>query len=87
MAETNQVKYRARISEEMESGVYSNAAQVHFTNNECILDMAYILPSAAEPTLRVVSRINMSHKTAESLLKALSNGILDWKNKSKESEK
>ena len=74
-------QYKVKIAEEMENGVYANAVSVHFNNNECILDMAYTIPNAPEPLIKVVSRINMSHKTAESFLKVLSNAILDWKNK------
>lgn len=74
-------KYKVKISEEMEAGVYTNAVSVHFNNNECVIDMAYLLPNAPEPILKVVSRINMNHKTAESFLKVLSNAMLDWKNK------
>ncbi|MFH1284626.1 MAG: DUF3467 domain-containing protein [Candidatus Peregrinibacteria bacterium] len=74
-------QYKVKITEEQESGVYANAVSVHFNANECILDMAYVLPNTPEPLLKVVSRINMSHKTAESFLKVLSNALLDWKNK------
>ena len=81
MSEDNKPKYKAKISEEVESGVYANAVSVHFNGNECILDLAYTLPATSEPTLKILSRVNMSHKTAESLLKVLSNAMLDWKNK------
>ena len=74
-------KYKVKISEELLAGVYANAASVHFNNNECILDLAYTIPNATEPTLKIVSRVNMSHRTAESLLKVLSNALLDFKNK------
>ena len=79
----NKKQYKVKITEEMENGVYANAVSVHFNNNECVLDMAYTVPNASEPLIKVVSRINMSHKTAESFLKVLSNAILDWKNKNK----
>lgn len=73
--------FTVKIPEEMETGVYANAISVHFNNNECILDLAYTIPNTPEPTVKVVSRVNMSHKTAESLLQVLSNTFLDWKNK------
>lgn len=82
----DQKKYKVKISEEQEAGVYSNAVSVHFNGNECILDMAYVMPNTSEPTLKVVSRVNMSHKTAESFLKVLSNALLDYKNKSDKKE-
>lgn len=76
-------KFTIKLSEEMEAGVYSNAISVHVNNNECVLDFAYSMPNSPEPTLKVVSRINMSHKSAESLMTLLSNAMLDFKNKSK----
>ena len=81
MAEENEKKYKVKVPEALEQGVYSNAVSVHFNGNECILDMAYVMPNSTEPLLKVVSRINMSHKTAESLLQVLSNSLLDYKNK------
>lgn len=81
MAEDKQKKYKVKLPEEIESGVYANAVSVHFNNNECILDFAYTLPNMPEPVIKIVSRINMTHKTAESFIKVLSNAMLDWKNK------
>jgi len=75
--------YKIKIMEEMEAGVYSNAISVHFNNNECVIDMGYSVPNVPEPLIKIVSRINMSHQTAESFLKVLSNAMLDWKNKQK----
>jgi len=82
--ELKKKQYKIKLPEGAEEGVYSNAVSVHFNNNECVIDMAYALPNMPEPTLKIVSRVNMSHKTAESFLKVLSNALLDWKNKSKE---
>lgn len=73
--------FKVKISEEKESGVYANAVSVHFNNSECVIDLAYSIPNSETPTLKVVSRVNMSHKTAESFLKVMSNALLDWKNK------
>lgn len=77
---------KVKISEEIEGGVYANAMSIHFNQNECIIDMAYNVPNSSEPTIKVVSRVNMSHATAESFLKVLSNSILDWKNKTKKEQ-
>ncbi|MBT4916911.1 DUF3467 domain-containing protein [Candidatus Peregrinibacteria bacterium] len=82
----DQKKYNIKIPEDQESGVYSNAVSVHFNGNECIIDMAYVMPNVKEPTLKVVSRVNMSHRTAESFLKVLSNAMLDFKNKNDKKE-
>jgi len=81
--EQKKQEYKVIVPEAIEGGVYANAVSVHFNNNECILDMAYTLPNTKEPVIKVVSRINMSHKTAESFIKVLSNALLDWKNKQK----
>lgn len=83
MTEEKKKQYKVKISEEIESGVYANAVSVHFNNNECVVDMAYTIPNLPEPVIKIVSRVNMSHKTAESLIKVLSNALLDWKNKQK----
>ncbi|MFA5947549.1 MAG: DUF3467 domain-containing protein [Candidatus Gracilibacteria bacterium] len=79
-----QPNYKIVISEQIETGVYANAVSVHFNNNECVIDLAYSLPNVKDPIIKVVSRVNMSHKTAESFLKVLSNALLDWKNKQKD---
>lgn len=79
-------KYKIILPEELETGKYVNAVSVHVNNNELVIDMAYNLPkvSSEESAIKIVSRLNMTHKTAESFLKVLSNAILDWKNKQKE---
>ena len=85
-----QSKYQVKMTEELEQGVYANAVSVHINSNECVIDMAYLVPNPtqeAKPTLKVVSRINMNHNTAESFLKALSNALLDWKNRTKDQNK
>lgn len=83
MKEENNQKFHVKLPEEIENGVYANAVSVHINNNECVIDMAYNLPNTSEPVIKIVSRINMNHQTAESFLNVLSNAILDWKNKHK----
>jgi len=83
MAESGKKNYVIKIDENIEQGVFANAVSVHFNGNECVIDMAYTIPNSPEPTIKVVSRINMTHKTAESFLKVLSDTFLDWKNKQK----
>jgi hypothetical protein len=87
MAEEQKKQYLVKISEEVENGHFTNAVSVHFNGNECVLDMGYTLPNAEKPTIKIVSRINMTHKTAESFLKVLSNALLDFKNKNEKNEK
>lgn len=83
MKDENKQQYRIKLSEEIENGAYANAVSVHINNNECVIDFGYSLPNSSEHIIKVVSRINMSHKTTESFLKVLSNAILDFKNKNK----
>jgi hypothetical protein len=72
-----QVKYDPAI----EAGVFSNAVSVSSNKNEMILDFGYILPNVNPSTIKIVSRVNLTQRTAESFLKILSNAVLDMKNK------
>ncbi|MEA3305137.1 MAG: DUF3467 domain-containing protein [Patescibacteria group bacterium] len=75
---------RVSISEDMKSGVYSNAVSVTVTNNELVLDFAYMMPAQSadtEKNLKVVSRVNMTMGSAENLLSVLQTAILDFKEK------
>ncbi len=78
-------KLQIKYDSAMETGVYSNAASVHLTKNEIVLDFGYVVPNVKPTTLKIVSRVNLNHASAESLLKILSNAVLDFKNKNKES--
>lgn len=75
-----------KVPEEQQQGVYSNAVSVNLNQNEVIVDFGYIMPNVKPTSIKVVSRINMTHKTAESFLKVLQNAVLDWRNKQKEFE-
>lgn len=66
------------ISEDMKAGVYANAASASVTANELILDLGYIVPNEKPMTVKVVSRANMSIKTAESLVQLLQGSIGDY---------
>ncbi|MFC1655270.1 DUF3467 domain-containing protein [Patescibacteria group bacterium] len=77
-------KIQVKFDATQEAGVYSNAVSVHLKKNEMVLDFGYIIPNVDPTTIKVVSRINVTHETAESFLKVLSNAVLDWKNKQKE---
>lgn len=88
MAEPKQEKkqeYVIKIPESMEGGHFVNAISVHFNANECVIDMGYTLPNSNPPTIKILSRLNMTHKTAESFLNVLSNAFLDFRNKNKKS--
>ena len=77
-------KLQIKYDEKMETGVYSNAASIHLTQNEIVLDFGYVIPNIKPTTLKVVSRVNLNHAAAERLLKILSNAILDHKNRTKD---
>ncbi|MBN1494251.1 DUF3467 domain-containing protein [Candidatus Peregrinibacteria bacterium] len=82
-----QNKIQIKFDADKETGVYANAVSVNMNKNEMVLDFGYILPNVKPTTIKVVSRINLSHQTAENLLKILSNAVLDYKNKQKEANK
>ncbi len=77
-------KVQVKIDQSQEAGVYSNAVSVHVNKNEMVLDFGYIIPNIKPTTIKVASRVNISHQTAESFLKILSNAVLDLKNKKNE---
>ncbi|MFA5829741.1 MAG: DUF3467 domain-containing protein [Candidatus Gracilibacteria bacterium] len=86
MADPNQ-QVQVKIDPSLEQGVYSNAVSVHVNSNEIILDFGYIIPNMQPMTIKVVNRVNLSHQTAESFMKVLSNALLDWRNRQKEEKK
>lgn len=71
----------------IEGGLYSNAVSVHVNQNEVILDFGYIVPNVKPTTIKIMSRVNVSHNTAESFMKVLSNAMLDWRNRQKDQKK
>lgn len=81
-----QPSVQLKVSEEQQAGVYANAVSVNLNQNEVILDFGYIVPNVKPTTIKVVSRVNMSHKTSESFLKVLQNAVLDWRNSQKRPE-
>jgi len=87
MAEEQKQQIQVRIDPDKEQGSFTNAVSVHVNQNEVVVDFGYILPNSKPMTIKVVNRINMTHQTAESFLKVLSNAMLDWRNKQKEAKK
>ena len=75
---------QVKLDPASENGTYSNAVSVHVNQNEVILDFGYILPNIKPTTIKIVNRVNVSHQTAESFMKVLSNAMLDWRNRQKE---
>lgn len=76
-----------QIGDNEQAGAYANAVSVNVNQNEVILDMGYILPNVNPTTIKVVSRINMNHRTAESFMRILQNALLDFRNKQQERER
>ena len=76
---------QVKVPENVQQGVYSNAASVTVTNNELIIDFGYVLPNIQPTTINVVSRINMTHQSAENFISTFQNAILDHRNKQKKS--
>lgn len=85
MAEKSTEKQKIQIvlPESKKTGTYSNAVSVSINDNEVILDFGYIIPGSNHPTIEVVSRVNMGHKSCDSFLNVLQNAMLDYKNKNK----
>ncbi len=84
--EDNKDTIQVKVESTEENGNYSNAVSVHVNKSEVILDFGYILPNMKPTTIKVVDRVNLTHATAESFLKVLSNALLDWRNNQKAAE-
>ena len=87
MAEEQKQQIQVRIDPETEGGIFSNAVSVHVNQNEVVVDFGYILPNSKPMTIKVVNRVNLTHQTAESFMKVISNAMLDWRNRQKEANK
>lgn len=85
MNENKENNITLKIDGPLEQGVFSNAISLHVNNNEVVIDFGYMLPNQSPVTIKLVSRINLTHQSAESLMKVLSNAMLDWRNKQKSS--
>lgn len=77
---------QVKIDPTIEGGSFTNAVSVHVNQNEVIVDFGYIIPNMKPTTIKVVNRVNMTHQTAESFMKVLSNAMLDWRNRQKEAD-
>jgi len=86
MADENK-QIQVKMDPTQEQGIFANAVSVHVNQNEVILDFGYILPNSNPMTIKVVSRVNLTHTTAESFMKVLSNAVLDWRNRQKSDKK
>ena len=66
-------KLQVQIDEDIAQGVYSNLVLLNHTENEFVLDFAYIQPSA--PRARVRARIISSPRHTKRLLRALEHNV------------
>lgn len=84
MTENNQANnISIQIKDELQTGVYSNAVSVNVNAHEVVLDFGMILPNSKPTTIKVQSRIVLSHQTAESFMSILQDAMLDFRNKKK----
>lgn len=79
-----QQQLQIHVPEEMQAGVYTNAVSVNVNPNEVVIDFGYLVPNANPRTIKVVSRVNVNHRIAESFMRVLQNALLDFRNKQKE---
>ena len=84
MAEEQKQQIQVKIEPAMEQGIFANAVSVHVNQNEVVIDFGYILPNSNPTTIKVVNRVNLTHNTAESFMRVISNAMLDWRNRQKE---
>lgn len=76
-------KVKVSITEEAQAGIYSNAVSVNVSPNEVVIDFGYLVPGSKDPLVKVLQRVNLTHRTAESFMKVFQNAMLDFINKSK----
>lgn len=81
-AQQGQVK--VVVTEDAQAGIYSNAVSVNVSANEVVIDLGYLIPGGSEKVVKVLQRVNMTHRTAESFLKVFQNAVLDFRNKQKD---
>lgn len=84
MAEEAKQQIQVKVDPESEAGIFANAVSVHVNQNEVVVDFGYILPNSRPTTIKVVNRVNLTHNTAESFMRVISNAMLDWRNRQKE---
>jgi len=81
MAQENQLQLK--IDPAGEAGSYANAISIHVNPAELAIDFAYLLPGSQPPTLKVVSRVNVTLQTAESLMEVLGKALKNAKESQK----
>ena len=69
-------KIQIAVPADKRAGVFSNAVSVSVSDNEVVLDFGYLAPGG-ERVVEVVSRVNLTHSTAENFLAVLQETLLD----------
>jgi hypothetical protein len=77
----NKNAIQVKIDAANEQGNYTNAVSVHTSPTELAVDFGYLLPASNPTTIKVVSRVTMTHSTAESLVKVLTESLENVKTK------
>ena len=80
---TEKKQLQIQLPEVMQAGSYANAVSVHVNPNEVVIDFGYSMPNTEPQTIKVVSRVNLNHRTAESFMRILQDTLLDFRNKQK----
>ena len=74
MAEEKKQQIQIEVDDSVAKGVYSNVAIIFHSDNEFIMDFAFVHP----PKAKVVSRIISSPSHAKSFLKALEQNVMQY---------
>lgn len=77
MAEEKKQQIQIEVDDNVSKGVYSNVAIIFHSENEFIIDFAFVHP----PKAKVVSRIITSPSHAKGFLKALEQNVSQYENK------
>jgi hypothetical protein len=72
-AKPNQPRVQLQLDEDVAQGAYSNLVLINHTENEFLLDFAFVAPGA--PRAKVRSRIISSPRHTKRLLKALTKNL------------
>jgi len=76
-------KLNVQVPDNLKTGVYANGATISVRDDDVVVDFGYMLGGVNPPTMQVVSRVNMTHVSAERFASALQNALLDHRNKRK----
>lgn len=75
-----QSEIQVNVPENLKRGNYSNASFVTVNQHEVIIDFGYLIPNTNPSLIEIVSRVNMTHHSAERFIAILQNAFLDFRN-------